>query len=327
MFTLSVKSVSSAVMATLVLLVPFLTCAQDTVSVGDQVPFQKDTYTYKIVGDQNIMADVYRLPDKKIRPVILHIHGGALIFGDRGVGTDVVLKYLGAGFTVVSIDYRVAPEIKLPAIIEDVEDAYAWVREHGPELFHIDPDRIAVLGQSAGGYLALMAGIRCEPRPKALVTFYGYGDLTGSWYSEPSAFHNQRPPISRDQALAFIRDPNRRDGLKFYLYCRQQGLWPQEVGGYDPKLEREWFREYEPLHNITKMFPPTLLLHGETDKEVPFEQSLMMAAALKQNNIEHELISNPKWGHLFDAPWNSKNAPKLQEAYIKILEFLIKHVR
>jgi acetyl esterase/lipase len=81
-----------------------------------------------------------------------------------------------------------APETRLPAIIQDVQDAYRWVREKGPDLSHIDPSRIAVKGGSAGGYLTLMTGFCVEPRPKALVPLYGYGDIAGPWYSRPDPF-------------------------------------------------------------------------------------------------------------------------------------------
>ena len=108
---------------------------------------------------------------------------------DLGEPSDVAQsqaeKYLNAGYTIISIDYRLAPHTKLQQIIEDLEDAYRWVRADGPKLFRIDPNRIAVVGHSAGGYLALMAGFVLKPRPKALVSFYGYGDIAGEWYRRP----------------------------------------------------------------------------------------------------------------------------------------------
>jgi len=92
-------------------------------------------------------------------------------------------------YTIISIDYRLAPQAKLSQILQDLDDAYRWVRGEGPKLFRIDPNRIAVVGHSAGGYLALTSGFRLNPRPTAVVSFYGYGDIAAEWYSRgPTRF-------------------------------------------------------------------------------------------------------------------------------------------
>jgi len=141
---------------------------------------QMQTYTYKQVQGLEIKVDVHREDDEKLRPVVVWIHGGALIMGGREwIDGRVKRMFLEAGYAIVSIDYRLAPETKLPAIIEDVEDAFKWVREKGPALFQIDCSRIAVLGASAGGYLTLVTGHRVKPRPTVQVAFFGYGDLIG----------------------------------------------------------------------------------------------------------------------------------------------------
>lgn len=113
--------------------------------LAQQSTHPRQTYVYKKVGDCEIRADVYRLQQDGVRPAILYIHGGALIFGHRGgVRHAELTRYLQAGFVVVSIDYRLAPETELAGIVQDVEDAYRWVRREGPALFKIDPDRVAV---------------------------------------------------------------------------------------------------------------------------------------------------------------------------------------
>ena len=172
---------------------------------GD-APIKPITYVYKVVGDLAIKADVYRLPGDDARPVVVWVHGGGLISGGRGGPYPAQrMRYLNAGYVIVSIDYRLAPESKLPDILDDVRDAIGWVRAKGPELFRIDPNRLAVIGQSAGGYLALMAGFAVSPRPRALIAFYGYGDVDGDWYAKPSAFYREaRPIVTREEAYRAI---------------------------------------------------------------------------------------------------------------------------
>src|SRR5947208_16285871 len=87
------------------------------------------TYAYKTVGNLQIQADVYRAEDDVLRPVVVWIHGGALIMGHRGGISDRVKHMiLGEGYALVSTDYRLAPETKLPAIIDDVVAGVTWVR-------------------------------------------------------------------------------------------------------------------------------------------------------------------------------------------------------
>jgi acetyl esterase/lipase len=322
---------SLVLFAAIIILINCPVSGQESIALSDGNCCTKDTYTYKVVDNCKIQADVYRYPGEEMQPAIIWIHGGALIMANRNtLSLEQMEKYIKAGYTVVSIDYRLAPETKLQAIIEDLEDAYAWVRTKGPNLFNIDPDRIAIVGHSAGGYLTLMAGVRLVPHPKALVSFYGYGDITGSWYTRPDTFYNRRPTVSLEQASEAVGDSvisgaPKRERFKFYLYCRQQGIWPKEVSGHDPQKEHAWFSGYEPIRNITPTYPPTLLIHGEKDTDVPFEQSVLMAEALKSQNVEYELITNQDWGHNFDRrSWEDK---AVQEAFRRVLSFLEKHLR
>src|SRR6185503_6440081 len=127
--------------------------------------FEKETVVYKKAGSLGIKADVYHYSDAKVRPVVVSLHGGALIMGHRESFSGPVKKFaLTNGYVVVSFDYRLAPETKLPEIIADIEDAFRWLRREGVKRFKIDPDRIAVTGGSAGGYLTLVTGHRVEPR-------------------------------------------------------------------------------------------------------------------------------------------------------------------
>jgi len=268
------------------------------------------TYTFKRVGALEIKAEVNQAKsDGRPAPVVVWIHGGGLMGGERQRDSaderQLVDLLLADGITVVSIDYRLAPETKLPSIVEDVEDAFRWVRERGPELFGADPDRIGVVGTSAGGFLTLVAGHRVRPRPVALVSFWGYGEIIGPWFSQPStrARHNLSK-VTESDARRFVSGApvaNAADRAgssgAFYQYCRQNGLWPEAVSGWNPTTEKANFIPYMPLENVTPDYPPTLLIHGETDTDVPKEESVMMAAALKQNGVEHRLIIVPGAEH------------------------------
>lgn len=295
----------------------------------------KETFTYKTVGSLEIQADVYREGTGPERAVILWIHGGALIMGSRAkLPPAALLNRLLNRYIVVSIDYRLAPETRLDGIVEDVDDAYAWLVGQGPELFGANANRIAVMGMSAGGYLALTTGYRAQPKPRAIVSFYGYGDLTGAWYSQPSQFYSDHYlAVSREEGYAPVSGPpisNAPDGegIKgrpgFYLYCRQNGLWPQGVSGHNPITDAAWFKPYEPLWNITPSYPPTLLLHGKKDTDVPFEQSALMKRELEWNRVPCELVSHPEWQHAFDV--EQQDAPALPETFDKVMAFFAAHV-
>jgi acetyl esterase/lipase len=307
---------------------------------GIEMTYSKRTYVYKTVPGCPIQADVYLPPGEERRPAILWLHGGALIFGDRtALPLAQLERYLEAGVALVAIDYRLAPETKLPGILEDVRDAYDWVRNQGPGLFNVDPDRLAVVGHSAGGYLTLMAGFRLYPRPKALVSFYGYGDIVGEWYSRPDRHYNQDPAVSPEAARQGVSGPviagSQAVGSEdprwlFYLYCRQQGLWPQEVAGHDPHTNPRAFDSFCPIRNVRQDYPPTLLLHGDEDTDVPFEQSQQMAAALQEQHVPHRLITMEGLGHGFDSLLDGlqegdsqglKQA-KVLEAFEAVLAFL-----
>jgi acetyl esterase/lipase len=292
----------------------------------------KMTHTYKRVGELAIKADSYRFVDRPMQPVLVWIHGGALINGHReSVPTWLMDACRENGFVLVSLDYRLAPETHLPEIISDIEDAFRWLRKDGPQLFQADDKRIAVAGGSAGGYLTLMTGYRVQPRPLALVSLWGYGDLIGPWYSQPSTYprHNTIK-MTREEAFKQvsgqpISDSRDRQGNggAFYQFCRQQGSWPKAVSGWDPRLEADKFAPFMPLQNVSAEYPPTLLVHGDKDTDVPYEQSQLMAAQLKKQNVEHQFVSVAGAEHgLADAEPEAVKA-----AYRTAIEFLRKHLK
>ena len=291
---------------------------------------EQQTHVYKVVDGCEIRADVHVAGQSGRCPVVVWIHGGALIMGCREhIRSNHLEAYLAAGCHVVAIDYRLAPETKLPGIVEDLEDAFAWVRNEGPGLFRADAAHVAAVGHSAGGYLTLLAGHRVSPPLQALVAYYGYGDITSEWYSRPDPGYCQQPLVSEEEARAALGDRplscSTGDAVRdrFYLYCRQQGRWPQEVAGHDPDHERDWFCSFEPRRNITPEYPPTLLLHGDDDEDVPYQQSALMAEALAHAGVAHELHTVSGGRHGFDAVEGEHSA----RAFRRVIDFLAENLQ
>jgi acetyl esterase/lipase len=299
---------------------------------GPDLP--KKTYTYKTAGETRIQADVYRPDDAVVRPAVVWLHGGALIVGSRG---DVPRRLLdlcrAEGFALVSFDYRLAPEVKLPAVLEDVEDAFRWLRGQGPKL-GIDPGRLVVTGGSAGGYLTLAAGFRVKPRPRALVAYWGYGDVDGDWYTKPSEHYRKvAPPVGKDEAYRSVggkvltgtqggTEEQKARG-RFYLYLRQNGLWTREVTGLDPAVDRGKLDAYCPVRNVSDDYPPTLLIHGTEDTDVPYEQSAAMDRELARHRVPHELVTVQGAGHGL-AGGDKKLA---DDAHARALAFIRRHLK
>ncbi len=261
----------------------------------------RETVIYQTAQGCEIQADIYPVASGEgnaaAKPALLWMHGGGLMGGSRKqVGTPMLKGLHESGFVIVSIDYRLAPSTKLPQIVEDVQDAWRWMRKDGAARFGIDPDRIAVAGASAGGYLALMGGFCLDPCPRTVVSYSGYGDIDGAWLSLPSELYRKQPLVSKEAAetgagTAIIAEPPAGNRGDIYLMSRQQGLWPYEVTGHDPMNEAKWFDAYCPNRNVTKTYPPTMLVHGTTDTDVPFEESSNMDAKLEEAGVAHDLVS------------------------------------
>jgi acetyl esterase/lipase len=250
-------------------------------------------------------------------------------------------RYLQAGYVVVSIGHWLGPESKLPEIAQDLEDAYAWICAQGPTLLRIDPTRIAIVGHSSGGYLALLGGVlllrrREQPRPKALVSLYVFGNLTGDWTVLPNASFNPWPLIAREEALTTVGTTKEIacGGLqysdearpKFFHYCKRQGCWTHEATGLDPRkaTDRTALTQWEPLAHLSADFPPTLLIHGEQDKDVPVAQSILVADELQKLQVTHILGTNPAWEHLFDL--TLAGDAEVQAVLDQMVAFLQTHV-
>jgi acetyl esterase/lipase len=156
------------------------------------------------------------------------------------------------------------------------------------------------------------------------------------WTTRPSKFYLEQDRISKEDAEKVVGETVLSESplfprVTFYNYCRQNGLWPKAVTTFDPEAERAKFEPFCPVRHVTKNYPPTLLLHGDQDRDVPFAQSQQMAAALAQNHVPHQLLRMKGFDHRFDKfphGWG-RNAepiglkhPKVAEAFDQVTAFL-----
>ncbi len=285
------------------------------------------TFTYKSSNGCDIKGDFYPT-DTAYAPLIMYIHGGGLIWGTReDVHKDQIALYNQHGFHFCSIDYRLAPESKIPSIAKDIEDALIWLKETGKETFDYDPERIAVIGSSAGGYLALLSGT-FHMKPKAIVSFYGYGNILGDWYTQPSPHFTRMttvPKILADQLIqsAPISGAPIERRYAIYLYCRQQGTWLDYVTNWKPTADAAKLREYCPAEKVDAHYPTTLLLHGDDDEDVPYEESVNMNKQIQRTGGSSQLITIPRGRHSFD---QNMDEPLVKQAFEQVITFLKENV-
>ena len=115
-----------------------------------------------------------------------------------------------------------------------------------------------------------------------------------------------------------IRGERKGNGSLIYLYYRQNGLWPREVSGFDAATIAEEIRPFEPLQNVTRAYPPTLLIHGTADTDVPYEESAMMAERLERLGVSSELVSIEGGEHGLDGG----DPREIERAYRRMRSFI-----
>lgn len=283
----------------------------------------KTTVVYKKTNDFEIKGDFYST-EKQANPVIVFIHGGGLFWGSReDMRAEQIDFFNQAGFNIFSIDYRLAPETKLPEIKSDLVDALAWLENDGLKQFHYNPEKVVVMGSSAGGFLALLTGT-LQKKPQAIVSFYGYGDITGDWAKKPSPHYQKMTTVPKDLAKMLVTNKPLSIGpiekrYAIYMYARQTGEWIEEISG----LIKGDLSEFCPINYADAQFPPTILLHGTMDEDVPYEQSVLMSETLTKAGVDNQLITIPNGKHVFDEDWQN---PVVKKAFDEVLHFLRKHL-
>ena len=245
------------------------------VPLPEGVVLEKDI-EYGNADGHPLHLDLYR-PAKLTRPVpaLLFIHGGAWKSGKRQDYHFYTAAFARKGYVVATASYRLTRQAPYPAAVQDCKCAVRWLRANAKK-YHIDPDKIAAVGGSAGGHLSMMLGYADDPalegesghdgvssRVSAVVNIYGVYDMT-------------------------TRIAKESDAVKSFL----QGKSFEEA----PEL----YRQSSPMVHLDKDDPPTLILHGTIDETVPVAQSDRLAAHLKRLKIPHAYGRLDGWPHTMD---------------------------
>jgi acetyl esterase/lipase len=295
--------------------------------------YRAASITYKEVEGGSLEANILYPPNRPSRGVVLFIHGGGLIFGNRRSWQTIptekrLVDRLLEEYTVVSPEYRLAPETKLSSIFEDIADACRWIRASGSK-YGIDPSfSLACMGGSAGGFLALFSGLLPRDiRPQVVVSYYGYADL--SWYSQPSLYYSIFDAIPEEEArrsvssVPVFEEPPFSSRKLFYFYCRQNGVWLDNIFPASSKKPTEGeIRSFSPIFKMTSDFPPTFLAHGTDDKDVSCQEGTKIFERLQALSVPCEIHFLEGGKHFF----TGAEEDELTELEDKTLLFLDKHL-
>jgi acetyl esterase/lipase len=229
---------------------------------------------YKEISGFEGRVDVY-YPEhsKDLHPLVLNIHGGGWNKGVKESQTGFS-TFFKEGFVVANVAYRLSQQATAPAAIEDVRCALVYLVKHA-QTFRIDVNRIVVMGGSAGGHLALMAG------------------LVGSSTLFDKDCITSVPPFK----VAAIIDKYGIVDLWDWAYGKQitsksatQWLGPKANDASFAKL-------VSPIYYVQADSPPIFIVHGDADPTVPIEHSQRLVAACVEKKVPHTYMVIPQGLH------------------------------
>lgn len=236
---------------------------------------------YSTAGGVPLAFDLFHPGTSNSVPLVICVHGGGWISGDRSGMHEVAQNLVKAGFAALCPTYRLAPLHPFPAAVEDAQACVAYAKEHAAEL-GINENRVATLGNSAGGHLAAMAGLSGPTPADLVIDICGISDVT-----DPRSRHF---PVS----WAFLEQ---------FMQANYE-------------TEPEKFEQASPLKHVSASSPPFLLIHGEEDDIVPVQQSIDMAHALNRVGVHNVLITLPRESHTFTyEAWE-----QIEDHYIRFLK-------
>lgn len=246
-----------------------------------EITFREDI-TYRIVNEQELKLDLAMPTGDGPFPAIVFVHGGGWIMGNRSRYWYETEEAAQRGFVAATISYRLSktgidtPSVDgFPAALEDVKAAIRFLRSNRHE-FRIDAKRIGVVGESAGGHLALLAGL-----------------------TQPSDGFEGSPPknVPSSSVQAIVNISGATDLAP--LWKSSERIRPVLVillGG-TPQAEADAYRRASPIQYARKDAPPILTIHGASDSLVPAQQARRLDAAVKKAGGRHTLLILPETGH------------------------------
>lgn len=218
-----------------------------------------------------LSLNLYRPSQVGKYPAIVVVHGGGWQNGSPNDNTEFSQHVAAQGYSVVSIDYRRAPQHRFPAQLEDVRTAIAYIQEHADEL-EVDVNRMALMGRSAGAHLAMLAAYEPDAPPiRAVVNYYGPVNLTTGYQDPP----NPDPIGSR-------------------------GLLRDFLGGTPADLP-ELYKQASPGNYVNHAVPPSLLVYGQRDQVVQSKFGRKLYEQLRKTGNQAIFLEIPWAEHAFDA--------------------------
>jgi acetyl esterase len=244
------------------------------------IALDKKDVQYGNPGGKPLLLDLHIPDGAGPFPVAILVHGGGFDEGSKSTNVRPLFEPLSkAGFAWFSIDYRLAPSVHFPEAMEDVNTAIRWVKANAAA-YHVDPSKIALIGESAGGLLVNYAGTHDTPetRVAAVVDFYGpvnYGELAEERRDHPERFN--MATIRRHAANG--------GGIHFFGVERldEEGL---------AKL-----RALAPVAAVHQGMPPFLCIHGTRDDQVSYAQSTEMCDAMHKVGAACDIVTVEGGGH------------------------------
>lgn len=229
-------------------------------------------------------------------PALVYIHGGAWMHGDKSEAAMFARGMTAQGYLVASINYRLYPAGRYPAMIEDVKCAIRSLRAKAGE-YNLDPNRMGAIGVSAGGHL---------------VALLGTSEANAGW--DVGEHTDQSSRVQAVVAMAPVTDLTRSFPNADIELMRQVGFGEDNIV------------QASPITHVTADDPPFLLTHGERDELVPVEQSQLMYDRLVQANVPAQLVIVRNARHSMTAPDGSAT-PTLEAINQIIQDFLAKHLK